>query len=89
LKPGRNFGRVFLFRTSHPKEQRRSFSSGRASRGPVGRVSKDDEAPGLYERSLVNPPMAHQNHRRPRFRRSAMSATGECGHSTGVNLGRE
>src|ERR1700682_1539222 len=26
----------------HPEERRRSLSSGRASRGPVGRVSKDE-----------------------------------------------
>ena len=40
-------------------------------------------APGLYERSFVNPPMAHQNHRGRLRGRAAMSATGECGHSAG------
>src|SRR5476651_441002 len=31
----------------HPEERRRSLSSGRASRGPVGRVSKDGHNRGL------------------------------------------
>src|SRR5882724_898263 len=41
VRQGRHNGGVRA--APHPEERRRSLSSGRASRGPVGRVSKDEE----------------------------------------------
>jgi hypothetical protein len=37
----------------HPEERRRSLSSGRASRGPVGRVSKDGRIDSWFETAQV------------------------------------
>jgi hypothetical protein len=44
----------------HPEERRRSLSTGRVSRGPVGRFSKDESASGLMVRDGARAPPHHE-----------------------------